>query len=269
VVTGIDVTTEDRHVTQRCAGYPDTLISNRARLLAPAAVATAFMLWPRAGATQGTPEAETLLETAVRAMSELESFSFVLTTLEGETRFIEGITLKDVAGSVERPASFTATAEVDLILATLEFTIISIDGRLWFTNPLGDGETFEEIDFGGMGEFDPTVIINPDRLLIPALSTIESPVIAGEETLEDGVMATRVNGTVNLAEVAGVAGTPVSNDLGFSFPESVPFSVWIDADSLVRRIEVTGPILPEEPDGIIRRVDLFGFNEDVDIVAPV
>lgn len=210
-----------------------------------------------------------MLEAAVVAMSKLNSFSFTLTTREGETQFIEGIILQGVTGSVERPASFTATAEVDLILATIEFTIISVDGRVWFTNPLGDADTFEEIDLGEMSGFDPTVVINPDRLLIPALSTIESPILVGEEELEDGVRANRIDGTVNLAKVAGVDATPVANDIGFTLPELVPFSVWIDADSLVRRIEVTGPILPEEDEGIVRRVDIFGFNEEVDIQAPV
>jgi hypothetical protein len=256
-------------MTQRSAVYHDMLISNRARLLAPAALATAFMLRPTFAAAQAPTEVEALLESAVSAMSELDSFSFTLTTLNGETQFVEGITLQEIAGAVERPASFTATAEVDLIIATLEFTIISVDGRLWFTNPLGDGETFEEIDLSELTDFDPTVVINPDRLLIPALSTIESPVLVGEEELEDGVRANRIDGTVNLAKVAGLDATPVANDLGFTLPELVPFSVWIDADSLVRRIEVTGPILPEEADDIVRRVDIFGFNEEVDIQAPV
>ena len=176
------------------------------------------------------------------------------------------ITLREVTGAVQRPDRFTATAEFDLLVATIEITIVSRDGRLWFTNPFGDG--FEEIDISEFGAFDPTVVINPDRLLLPALSTVEDPIIAGLETLEDGTVTTRIDGTVDLGAVAGLDGSPTAEEPGISFPESLPFSVWIDADSIVRRIQIVGPILPEEEPGIIRQVDLLAFNEPVDIPLP-
>ena len=256
-------------MTQRCADLFKSTHSNRARLLAPTALAGALLLRNVAFAgAQATISADVMLEQAATAMAELDSFSFELTTLEGETVFLEEITLKNVSGAVLRPNTFTAAAEFDLIIATLDLTIISANGKLWFTDPFGDGDTYQEIDLADMGEFDPTVVINPDRLLIPALSIVQSATIAGTEQLEDGTETTRIDGTVNLADVVSGSGTPTPDELGFTFPEEVPFSVWIDDDSLVHRIEVTGPILPGEADSIIRRVDLFGFNEPVDIQLP-
>jgi hypothetical protein len=256
-------------MTQRSARMIEAPISHRARLIAPATFAAALLLRRVSSAgAQATPTAESLLESAVTAMAALESFAFKLTTLEGETQFIEGITLNDVSGAVQRPNSFTATAEIELIIASLKFTIISTDGRLWFTDPFGDGETYQEISLSEFGNFDPTLVINPDRLLLPALSAISAPILVGEEELEDGVRANRIDGIVNLASVTGLAGTPEASELGFSFPEEVPFSVWVDAESLVRRMDVTGPILPDEAENIVRRVDFSAFNELVDIQPP-
>ena len=52
-------------MTQRSAVYHDMLISNRARLLAPAALATAFMLRQSFAAAQPPTEVEALLESSV------------------------------------------------------------------------------------------------------------------------------------------------------------------------------------------------------------
>ncbi len=255
---------------QRRAEFFATSLSSRARLLAPAALAITALAGGRAStkAQDATPAVDSLLEDAVTAMSALDSFSFELTTLEGETQFVEGITLTNVSGAVQRPDNFTATAEVELVIASLKLTIISADRRLWFTDPFGDGDTYIEIDLGGFGEFDPTVVINPDRLLLPALALVDTPTLVGEETLEDGTITNRIDGTVNLAAVVSLESTPEAESLPFELPEAVPFSVWIDADSLVRRIQVIGSILPGESDAIVRRVDLFEFNEPVDILPP-
>ena len=256
-------------MTQRRGSQPATLISNRARLLAPAAIATAlFARGAFASAAQGSDSPDSLLESAVIAMTELDSFSFHMTTREGETRFFEGIALKEVTGSVQRPNLFRADAKVDLMLATITLTMISADGRLWFTDPFGSRDTWREVPLDEFDEIDPTVVINPDRLLLPALSLIAEPMLSGEEDLDEGARAKRIDGSVDLRAVTGLSGSTAEDEFGFSLPEGVPFSVWIDSDSLVRRIEVSGPILPLEPDSIVRRVDLFGFNEPVDIQPP-
>lgn len=257
-------------MTQRSANLFFTPVSARTRVVAPVAFAAALIAGGRANVfAQATPTVESLLESSVTAMAGLDSFAFTITTLNGETQFVEGITLKDLSGAVERPDRFMGTATVELIVASLKLTIISADGRLWFTDPFGDGDTYQEIDLGGLDGFDPTVVINPDRLLLPALSLVESPTLVGEETLEDGTVASRIDGIVNLAQVTGLAGTQEAEELGLTLPEQMPFSVWIDGESLVRRIEATGPILPAESDSIIRRVDLYDFNVPADIQPPV
>jgi hypothetical protein len=246
-------------------------VSSRARLLAPAGLAAAFLFRGALERTfaQDAQDAQALLSEAAANVAALESFAFALSTQNGETQFIEGITLQSITGAVKRPDSFYAEAEVDLILAKITIKMLSVDGRLWFTNPLEGGDAYTEIDLSGAGEVDPTVLINPDRLILPALETVVNPVIAGTESL-DGIETTRVEGTVDLSQVVNVSATPEAGEAGgfFTLPASMPFAAWIDTERLVRRVELTGAILEGEADDIIRRVDLSAFNEPVDIQAP-
>lgn len=251
----------------------DRPVNYRARLIAPAALATALLTGALrlAVRAQENADARELLAEAAGTMTALDSFTFSLTTLNGATTFVEGISLKSVVGAVKRPDRFIATAEVDLMLATVKITILGAEGRLWFTNPFGDGESFEELRFGRLDELDPSILINPDRLILPALETLSEAVVAGEEELEDGTRATRVDGLVDLGRAADLAATPEASDLSdlIDLPEELPFSVWIDADRRVRRIEITGAILPLESSRLVRRIDFSAFDEPVDIEPPV
>jgi len=251
----------------------DRPVSSRARLLVPAGLAAAFLFRGALGqsSAQETQDAQALLAEAAGKVAALDSFAFALTTQNGETQFVEGITLQGVTGAVKRPDSFMAEAEVDLMLATITIKMISVGGRLWFTNPLEGEDAYQEIDLSGAGETDPTVLINPDRLILPALETVVDPVIAGTESL-DGIETTRVTGTVDLSQVVRGSATPEA-DAGsgeglINLPTSMPFAAWIDSEHLVRRVELTGPILQGEAGDIIRRVDLSAFNEPVDIQPP-
>ena len=251
----------------------DRPVSSRARLLAPAGLAAAFLLRGTLdqSSAQETQDAEALLTEAAENVAALDSFAFALTTQNGETQFVEGITLQGVTGAVKRPDSFKAEAEVDLMLATITIKMISVGGRLWFTNPLEGEDAYQEIDLSGAGQTDPTVLINPDRMILPALETVVDPVIAGTESL-DGIDTTRVEGTVDLSQVVRGSGTPEADvEPGeglLDLPTSMPFTAWIDGEHLVRPVELTGPIIRGEAGDIIRRVDLSAFNEPVDIQPP-
>ncbi len=251
----------------------DRPISSRARLLAPAGLAAAVLFrgaLDRSSA-QETQDARALLTEAATNVGALETFAFALTTQNVETQFVEGITLQQVTGAVQRPDRFRAEAEVDLMLATITIKMISVAGRFWFTNPMEGEEVYQEVDFSGAGEVDPTALINPDRLILPALNTVVDPVIAGTDSI-NGVETTRVVGIVDLSQVVSMTGTPEadaeSGEALITLPTSMPFAAWIDAEHVVRRVELTGAILEGENNDIIRRVDLSAFNEPVDIQPP-
>jgi hypothetical protein len=248
-------------------------ISNRARVVAPLAAATAWLargsvLPARA---QDAQDPAALIAQAAQSMAALSSFHFDLTSLNGKTSFVEGIDLDEVSGDVLRPMSFRADATIGMTLASIKITIVSIDGHTWMTDPFSSDGSFTDLGQADFGALDPTILINPDRLILPAINTVQNPTIAGNETIDD-VDTTRVDGTVDIGAALAVVGTPVPQDpnapMQFAFPDSMPFSAWIDGETRVVRVEITGPVLQNEDNNIVRRVDFSAFDEPIDIQPP-
>jgi hypothetical protein len=104
-------------------------------------------------------------------------------------------------------------------------------------------------------EFDPTTV------LLTAVEYVDNPAITGTEEL-DGVSTTVIEGQVDLRAVDSV--TPRA---GLA-QQVVTARMWIDGANLVHRLQVIGPLLASEPDGIVHQLDLSKFDEPVDIVAP-
>lgn len=244
-------------------------LSTRARLTLPVAVAAGWLMRGSVRPALAQDPAA-LLTQAAQTMATLSSFHFELTSVNGKTQFVEGIELDQVAGDVLRPLSFQAEATIGMTLASLKLTIISIDGHLWMTDPFSSDGSFTDLGSADLGSLDPTILINPDRLILPAITTVKNPVINGTEKIND-IDTTRVDGTVDLAAAIGIVATPAAGEdasLSITFPESMPFSAWIDGQNQVVRVELTGPVLANEDNDIVRRIDFSAFNEPVDIQVP-
>lgn len=243
--------------------------STRARLTLPVAASAAWLLRGSARPASAQDPAA-LLAQAAQTMSALSSFHFELTSVNGKTQFVEGIELDTVTGDVLRPLSFKADATIGFALASITITIVSIDGHTWMTDPFSSDGSFTDLGQADLGALDPTVLINPDRLILPALDTVQNPTIAGSEKIND-VETTRVDGTVDIGAALDLAATPMAAEetpVDIAFPESMPFSAWIDTQNQVVRVELTGPILQNEDNDIVRRIDFSAFNEPVDIQPP-
>ena len=251
------------------ATYFTRPVSMRARLLAPAGIAAAafFRGMPAMAQTpESSDEAAALLKTAAETMTALDTFHFVLSTENGTTQFYEGLELTGVEGDVKRPDMFRASATVKIVVAELTIKMVSVGGRVWITDPMSNGDKYIDVGDMGVSGFDPATLINPDRLILPAIDAIDNPTIAGMESI-DGEEMTRIDGTVNLRVTLQENGSGAP-DWILAIPESMPLSVWIDAENRVRRVQVTGPILQSEADDLIRQVDFSNFNEPIDIQAP-
>lgn len=254
----------------RFAGARDYAISNRARLTLPIAAAAAWFARGTVLPARAQDPAA-LISQAAQTMAALTSFHFTLTSINGKTTFVEGIDLDEVSGDVVRPLSFRADATIGMTLASLKITIISINGHTWMTDPFSSDGSFTDLGQADFGALDPTILINPDRLILPAIGTVQNPTIAGTEKIND-IDTTRVDGTVDIAAALAITGTPVpqptEEGAAIQFPDSMPFSAWIDGGNQVQRVEITGPVLPNEDAKIVRRVDFSAFNEPIDIQPP-
>lgn len=209
---------------------------------------------PRYGSAQEA-SAEERLRQAAETMGEVSSFHFVLTNEIGTTVLAESIELIGAEGDVQRPDRFRAVVEAELGVVPIEISVIGVGDRAWFTNPLSGGE-YQEIQLPEAAR----ALLDPTPILLAAVTLIENPTVTGDEKL-DGVETTRIEGTVDLSELA----TPVPNLLP---GDALPAQIWLDDEGRVVRLRLEGALTQEEDPTVVRVVDLSRFDEPVEIEPP-
>lgn len=243
-----------------------TLLAGGGALLLGALARPALAQVATPGATPtGASDAVQLLNQAAAAMTKLKTFAFDLVTTEGETTIFEGFTLEEVRGVVRRPTDFQTTVTVGLPFASLDLTAVSIDNEVWIELPaIGESEG----GWTSIGSSEGVVsLLNPDVLILQSVSYIDNAEIAGTDEV-DGVDVTRVTGTVDLHAIATSLGGD-QQELADQIAEGpVTADLAIDGDKLVRKIDISGPILATESDDVVREVTFSNFNEPVEIEQP-
>lgn len=237
--------------------------------------ATVAGVLPRLAAAQDD-EATALLQSAAAKMGSLQSFRFKLSTINGQSTILQGLELVGVEGSVLRPQSFEATITAKVAIIEVKVRTIGIGNRLWVTDPTIAEERFIEVTGGADGDLGDTQnladLINPDRLLLEAVKYVKDPKIEDEETI-DGVETTLVTGIFDASALASLApATPgADGEMGVDLLAlgEMPILIWIDAEGYVLRIELEGPLTTAESPNVIRRLELFDFDEPVEIAEPV
>ncbi len=209
-------------------------------------------------AITGDDDARAVLDRAVRAMADLETFGFEIVTVAGETALMPGLSLGLVEGAVRRPNDFVATIEVSTPIGTIELSAVGLGDRAWIENPLSDGEW---MSLEGIG--DVSAILNPDTLVLAAVNVLQDARIDGTEKVS-GQETTRIAGVINLAEAASL----VDEAAGQISSDPLDVLVWIDSDDRIVEIELAGPILTSEDATVIRSVRFFDFDEPVEIEEP-
>lgn len=232
-------------------------------------------------AAQEDAEARAILEGAAAAMAEVQSFQFRLSTEQGQTVIMDTLELKGVVGAVQRPDRFQATVSASVAILDVDVEVVGIGTRVWVKNPVSGatgGEEYIEVDLSEVGaEQALAELANPDRILLRAVDYLENPVVRGVDEI-DGVTTTVIEGTFDPNDAFGLtSGTPeaveaaateAASEAGLELAGPVPTLIWVDGDGLVRRIRVEGPVLTSESSDVVRRLDLFAYNEPVEIVAP-
>lgn len=221
------------------------------------------LMQPVASASE---DADVLLTSAAESMLELDSFHFLLTTPTGKTLLTPELELKRIEGDFVAPDRFRADAEVTAIIASLIISVIGIGDRLWVSDPFTSGDKMIPVQGDETGATPIPKYVNPEYLVSLALTSIQSPVIAGNETI-DGVSTTKITGTIDPAQ-AVVDGTPVALVAGSS--ELIEVTIWIDEQDRVVRVEFDGPLTASEigTGKIVRRLDLSRFDEPITVEEP-
>lgn len=214
---------------------------------------------------EGEDDAVALLESAARAMAALKTFGFELTTSRGVSTIFQGLDLKGVEGGVRRPMDIQATVTVGLPIGEISVTAIGVDGEFWVQDPLSDGEW---VSLGRDNQIQ--ALINPDQLLLLAVRLVQDAEVTGTEKV-GGVDTTLVEGTVDFyAMLQSALG---STEAGSMFEQSLvkgpkDVAFWIDEQDRVVEAEIRGPIFTTESDDVVRSLELFDFDEPVEIEVP-
>lgn len=207
-------------------------------------------------------DAATLLRQTAQTMAGLKSFHFALTTPQGKTLFMKNFELSGVEGDVQRPDRFQASITVKAAIISLTLKVIGVGTTLWVTDPTSQNQAFRQVPLGDAADAALPDLLNPDRLLLSAVSLVQQPRIAGQDEI-GGAKVTRIEGTFDPGQ--SQPGTPVP---GIATGKPLPVKIWIDESHRVVRMELDGPLLQTEASDVVRQLDLSKFDQQVDIQPP-
>ncbi len=201
------------------------------------------------------PQPDAVLSKAVNSFQAMKTFHFRLEHDNGGSPIPPGLTLITADGDVIVPDRMSAKLDAKAGQQTVNVQVIGIGDQGWITNPfsrqwqpLPSGTSIKDI-------FDPAQGVKA------IVGSLQDAKVTAEENV-DGMPCYRVEGSV--ASDVLQAAAPIAKP-GLT----VGIKVWIGKDdSLIRQVYLVGPIAPDEPSNIVRRLMLSKFNEDITIDAP-
>lgn len=202
-----------------------------------------------------TLTAQELLDAAKSTLNADKSFHFVLTHENGTTPIVNGIDMRRAEGDIEKPDKLKATVDGTVLRGqTVTVKVISIGSQLW-VNLVGDKYTPLQ-NAAGVG-----AILDPNNGVGKAITSVQSPVIAGTDTI-NGQPTTIVTGTIDAGQLKAL-------DQQAQAGKQVNGKIWIGTnDHQVYRVRLEGPLTDGEAPNIARQIDLSQFNEPLDIQPP-
>lgn len=248
-----------RHVRQRITRR--SFVGSAAALIAFAELAPTFAQDSTPGSqAEGDVDAIAVLETAGKAILALDTFTFAMTTTNGSSTIFPGVELESVEGQVRRPYDLSATLRVKALIQTMEISAIAVDGEFYIQDPLSGGNWQNLGDAAGVAN-----MVNPDWILMAAVNQIKDAAIT-----DDGGDTTLIEGYLDFSEaLAQMEGGDISELEGLLAMKPIDVAIWINADDLIERAELYGPIFASESADVEKRIELSEFNEPVEIEAPV
>ncbi|MGA2286283.1 MAG: LppX_LprAFG lipoprotein [Dehalococcoidia bacterium] len=236
----------------------------RSFLAVSAALAVAAALLTACGGGGGSnkpattgplPQPDAVLSKAVDAFQGMKTFHFRLEHDNGGTQIPPGLTLITADGDVIVPDRMSAKLDAKAGQQSVNVQVIGVGDQGWITNPfsrqwqpLPSGTSIKDI-------FDPAQGVKA------VIGSLQNAQVTGEETV-DGTLCYRIEGSV-ASEVLQAAAPIAKPGL------TVGIKVWIgEDDSLIRQVYLIGPLAPDEPSNIVRRLMLSKFGEDISIDAP-
>lgn len=204
------------------------------------------------GSVEGV-DADAVLEAAAQRMDAVEAFHFVLTQENGTTGIMLGLELVSAEGDIAGTDRAQLEVKAKLGTTNLAVKMIVLPDASYITNPLTGRWQEEEVSI--------SAFFNPDTGVTALMRAVTEAQATRREQMGD-VDTYRIEAMVD------------SGDLDLFAADAAPgralkARAWIGVeDSLVYRVEIEGGVTPEEPDNVVRRLDLSRFDQPVEITAP-
>lgn len=229
-------------------------------LLIPGVLATAGIALPgtpRSARAQapGDP-AEDLLQAAAEKMLEYDTMRFDLIYEQGSTKLFTGIKMTEVTGALQRPGRLEATVTTKLGFVKIDVTGIVIGEQAW-VRAVGISEDYT------LPENLRKIIADPVLLLADLVGAVEDPVVSRIETTDDGEQLIWITGTFEPSLVENDAAAAYVQRMGRQ-----PVDIALDSEYRIRSIRVAGRFASWDSDDVVRRLDIYGFGDPIEIEQP-
>lgn len=203
------------------------------------------------------PDAQAMLRAAVSQVLDLKSAAFNLEHQAGSTILLPGLAMKKAFGVVEIPDKLRLTVEAELESprSYVEINVIIIGGQAYITD-FFTGQWREE-----RLEALPVNFVDFGRTLAEVIDAVQDPKSLRTKQL-DGREFYLIDGRVQSEDLAALV--PGAGE-GFE----VVLEIWVDQEEgMLRRVVITGKVVPTDITDSVRLLTLDDINAPVTITLP-
>jgi hypothetical protein len=234
---------------------PTHLKTTLARLSVALLIPLALACGGNGGDSSDGVNATEVLSQSAAAVRDIDTLHFVLEHENGTTTLPFAIgELVGAEGDVIVPDKLSGELRAKASSVSVRVEVIGIGNDTWITNPFS--RRWEKLPDIKVGD-----IANPTALIDALVQNIQNAEVTGRQDV-DGTPSDRLEGTVDSGVLAGtLPGAEAGHEL--------KVTLWVsNEDHLPRRARIQGRLSAEEPENIVRQLDLSKYNEPVQIDPP-
>lgn len=202
--------------------------------------------------TVGEP-ADALLADAAEKMLGYDTMKFDLVYEKGSTKLYTGIKMTKASGEIQRPGRLRATVQtkVGFVKVNVKATVIGDKAEVRAVGIEEDYTLPSDLAH---------IIADPVLLLPDVVGAVENPVVTNIETKKNGEQLIWITGTFdpNLIQDEAVRG--YAQRIG-----ARPVDIAIDENGLIVSVRIAGAFVSQDSKDVVRRLDIYGFGDPVEI----
>lgn len=224
-------------------------------LLAVGGLSVVFSTQAALAQEVGDP-ADQLLADAAQKMLEYQTMKFRLAYEKGSTKLFTGIKMTEAVGEIERPGKMKAVVKTKVGFVKVDVKATVIGDKAW-VRAVGISEDYQ------LPVSLSHIIADPVLLLPDIAGAVENPVISKIETTKKGETRTWISGTFDPSLIQDEAVRGYAEQLG---PR--PVEIALDEEGRIVTVRLGGQFVSQDSSDVVRRLDIFGFDEPVNISQP-